>query len=244
MKNLLKVFFATVFIMISSSSMAVVLNIDFNGTEFNLGTFDTAGSSASFYNYNTDFASSAGPKYPGTNEFIPLQADALQVFTHLDTTLNELSFGIILEKPNGSGGGTFSSSIAWSTPAVLSLVDDTGESGVIGAGGPQNISLQWIDCCTDGFVISGFDPEDLFIDLSQVSGSDLTQVIFLSPDRVNTMFDFPQDEFNISIRPCDPETDPQGCVIPPSPIPVPAAIWLFSTALIGFVGMSRRRKVN
>ena len=29
----------------------------------------------------------------------------------------------------------------------------------------------------------------------------------------------------------------------PSPIPVPAAFWLFGTALAGFVGMSRRRKV-
>jgi len=28
-----------------------------------------------------------------------------------------------------------------------------------------------------------------------------------------------------------------------SPIPIPAAIWLFGTALIGFVGMSRRKKV-
>ena len=29
----------------------------------------------------------------------------------------------------------------------------------------------------------------------------------------------------------------------PSPVPVPAAIWLFGTALIGFIGISRRRKV-
>jgi hypothetical protein len=29
----------------------------------------------------------------------------------------------------------------------------------------------------------------------------------------------------------------------PSAVPVPAAIWLFGTALLGFVGMSRRRKV-
>jgi hypothetical protein len=28
-----------------------------------------------------------------------------------------------------------------------------------------------------------------------------------------------------------------------SPVPVPAAVWLFGTALIGFVGMSRRRNV-
>jgi hypothetical protein len=29
----------------------------------------------------------------------------------------------------------------------------------------------------------------------------------------------------------------------PSPVPVPAAIWLFGTALLGFVGISKRRKV-
>ena len=29
----------------------------------------------------------------------------------------------------------------------------------------------------------------------------------------------------------------------PSPVPVPAAVWLFGTALIGFIGMSRRTKV-
>ena len=29
----------------------------------------------------------------------------------------------------------------------------------------------------------------------------------------------------------------------PSPVPVPAAVWLFGTALIGFIGVSRRRKV-
>jgi hypothetical protein len=30
----------------------------------------------------------------------------------------------------------------------------------------------------------------------------------------------------------------------PSAVPIPAAAWLFGTALIGFVGMSRRRKVG
>jgi hypothetical protein len=29
----------------------------------------------------------------------------------------------------------------------------------------------------------------------------------------------------------------------PSPVPVPAAVWLFGTALLGFIGMSRRTKV-
>ena len=29
----------------------------------------------------------------------------------------------------------------------------------------------------------------------------------------------------------------------PSPVPVPAAVWLFGTALVGFIGLSRRRKL-
>ena len=37
---------------------------------------------------------------------------------------------------------------------------------------------------------------------------------------------------------------PSDWVTGPSPIPVPAAVWLFGTALIGFVGISRRRKVS
>ena len=31
---------------------------------------------------------------------------------------------------------------------------------------------------------------------------------------------------------------------PVNPVPIPAAAWLFGTALIGFIGMSRRRKVG
>ena len=31
--------------------------------------------------------------------------------------------------------------------------------------------------------------------------------------------------------------------VPPPAVPVPAAVWLFGTALVGFIGMSRRRKV-
>ncbi|MFC1560704.1 VPLPA-CTERM sorting domain-containing protein [Pseudomonadota bacterium] len=30
--------------------------------------------------------------------------------------------------------------------------------------------------------------------------------------------------------------------LPPSAVPVPAAVWLFGTALIGLVGFSKRRK--
>ncbi|MCP4768329.1 MAG: VPLPA-CTERM sorting domain-containing protein [Gammaproteobacteria bacterium] len=37
--------------------------------------------------------------------------------------------------------------------------------------------------------------------------------------------------------------DVASFLVMPSAVPVPAAVWLFGTALIGFVGISRRRKV-
>lgn len=81
MENFIKGFWAAMFLVVfSSNAIASVLNIDFNGTQFNLGTFDSAESGADFYRYSTDFASSAAPKYPGTNDLIPLMADALQIF--------------------------------------------------------------------------------------------------------------------------------------------------------------------
>jgi len=52
----------------------------------------------------------------------------------------------------------------------------------------------------------------------------------------------------IHVGDCDIDSDGDGssCVVDtwaPAPVPVPAAVWLFGTALIGFVGMSRRTAV-
>lgn len=35
----------------------------------------------------------------------------------------------------------------------------------------------------------------------------------------------------------------ESLILTPSPVPVPAAFWLFGTALIGFIGISRRTKI-
>ena len=240
MKKLIISIISVISIMSSSSSMATILDIDFNGNQFLLGAFESAETGTEFYSYGSPFAASANPVYPGTTDPITLFADAMQIYSHINTLTNELSFGVILEKPNGSGGGTFATTASWSSPAVLSFVDDPGEDGPIGSSGPVDISLRWIDCCTDGFVISGFDPEDLFLDLINTSGSDLTDVIFLSPDRNNTSFAFPDDQFNISIASCNPDTDPNGCVIPS--VPEPSILALFSLGLIG-IAVARRKKV-
>jgi len=246
MKNLIKGFVALVFLVVSSSSIATILDIDFNGNTFLLETFESAETGSAFYRYGNPSASSANPVYPGTAELIPLFADALQIYTHLNTLTNELSFGLILEKPNGSGGGSFSANLDWSDPAVLAFVDDPGESGALNVGGPQSVSFTWVDCCTDGFVISGFDPDNLFMDLSEVLGSDLTQVVFLSPDRNNTNFAFPEEEFNISISNCDPAQDPNGCEIPPRipGIPEPPVIFLFVISLFALCFSGRFLQSN
>jgi len=224
----------------SLTAKATILDIDFNGIDFLLGTFESAETGAQFYNYGSPWASSANPVYPDTLTPIPLEADALQIFAHTNTNTNQLSFGVILEKPNGSGGGTFSTTIDWSAPALLALVDDSGETGSLNNGGPQNINLSWIDCCTDGFVISGFDPQNLFIDLMNVTGSDLTKVIFLSPNRQNFEFEFPTDEFNISITNCDPQTDPNQCIIP---VPEGKTVYTFFLGLLLLAIAGNRSKL-
>jgi hypothetical protein len=232
----------------SGRAAATVLDIDFNGSQFLLGSFESAESGADFYRYDSPALASANPVYPGTTNLIPLQADALQIFSHTDTRDGSLSFGAILERPNGSGGGSFAANVDWSSPAVLTFVDDPDESGVLGAGGPQSLSLAWIDCCTDGFVIGGLDPETLFLNLTNVVGSDLSSVIFLSPDgqNSNTVFDFPTEQFSISIAACDPATDPNQCQIPPpdGSVSAPGTLALFGLGLAGFaVGWSKRKKV-
>ncbi|WP_156490770.1 PEP-CTERM sorting domain-containing protein, partial [Oleiphilus sp. HI0086] len=72
-----------------------------------------------------------------------------------------------------------------------------------------------------------------------VTGSDLDRAIFLSPDGQNTQFAFPDDVFSISIGSCDPQTDPNQCVISVSE---PSTFALLAFGLFG-IGLMRRRSI-
>ena len=176
----MRMYFSIIFLLFTTSTLAgPVLDIEFNGSQLLLGTFEGTKSSSEFYSYGSPNGASANPRYPDTGELIALQADTLQIFSYLETDTNILSLGFILEKYQGSGGGTFQTQATWSDPARVSLLDDPGETGSNITDTSRDFNFTWVNCCTDGFVISGFDPDDMFLDLKNTTGSDLTNVVFL-----------------------------------------------------------------
>ena len=83
----------------------------------------------------------------------------------------------------------------------------------------------------DGLIQSAFamlDFADVFLFSAALGGYEgYLGVDFVAPNEPYTAFDFVE----LSVTP-----------ISPNPIPVPAAVWLFATALAGLVGFTRRRK--
>ncbi len=77
------------------------------------------------------------------------------------------------------------------------------------------------------------------------------QLVFNLPDYADVLefatlfdFEFEGDCFEIGCYVIALRQFPSiGDVTPPNPVPVPASFWLFGTALIGFIGISRRRKI-
>lgn len=70
---------------------------------------------------------------------------------------------------------------------------------------------------------------------SGLNGGLALAVAMINPTKAYLMFG---DGFG------DSDFDDMVVKVEVSPVPIPAAIWLFGTALIGFVGMSRKTNVN
>jgi hypothetical protein len=112
-------------------------------------------------------------------------------------------------------------------------------------GVPDSVSDQsWIYGAQLGgqnFAYTGDEPQLIFRD-----GQTLLWYAINDPAGTDA-YDINANPVARSLFDIDPESTTFGAVNPslvdPSAVPVPAAAWLFGTALVGFVGMSRRRKV-
>jgi len=75
----------------------------------------------------------------------------------------------------------------------------------------------------------------------------LATLEFMTVGFGTSLLDFSWDAWNdvtgAGGAPLDVESD-SGSIDVPTPVPVPAAIWLFGTALLGFIGFSRRTVVS
>lgn len=113
------------------------------------------------------------------------------------------------------------------------LVRDDNESTGLPAG-PTHFETNhaWSPCCTDGMVIGSLDNNwSLFAEFDAFTARNLTWTdfdgwwVFDGVSSIDLAGDLDRRvRFDLN------------------PIPLPAAAWLFGTALIGLVGYSRRRK--
>ena len=168
-----------------------------------------------------------------------------------------------------SGGGPVA---PYNDPAdALGIPDYPGNStGFVSLGDGGSITLEFVDNSLNGSGDAGLDlwifeigpdVEDTFVEISKdnILWHAVGKVFGSTSGLKIDAFGFGVLDFFSYVRLTDDpnegantgttvgaDIDSVGAISsapPVNPVPVPAAVWLFGTALIGFVGMSRRRKV-
>jgi len=130
---------------------------------------------------------------------------------------------IFITADYGDSSGTFSA-----TAAATATAAETWEI-VQDSAGYLDFSFQGLATCCNlnpGTFTNGVGPS--------YAGLSLAVALFNNNKTAYLMFG---DGFG------DHDFDDMVVKVEVSPVPLPATVWLFGTALIGFVGMSRRRKV-
>ena len=227
-----KLFWAAVLACVSVSAHAVSIRVSQESStgagDFDLNVlgsitaFESTGTAAAYYDYGTIPASFND----GLND-VTLTSNKSHAF--FVNGSDGLSAFFVHDKPNdglgGMAGMTFD--LLGDTASVL-VRDDPGE-GVTATGGTNFVSNHnWVGCCTDGLVLGSLDDNwTLYAEFDRRSWSDFTGWLALGDGgSIDLAGDLDRRvRFDLA------------------PVPVPAAVWLFGTALVGFVGYSRRRKL-
>jgi hypothetical protein len=188
----------------------------------------------------------SGPAQAALLNLIPETPDIASSF--LDISYNAATNileaqGFASSLDDGVGGG---GAIVGGTFNLNAEIDAGGNllGGIIiigGTVGAANSGTLLTGNLTDiGFseVVGVSDPLEF---LFEVTGGDLAGAYGGTGGTILTGTDFAGWLGNFANAPFSGASD--TFAVSPSPVPVPATVWLFGTALIGFVGMSRRRKV-
>jgi hypothetical protein len=205
----------------TSTASAYTFSIS-NGTTFeSVNPLVSAETGADYYGYS----------YPsGTPAFGPEKGTAF-FWLHENSLTGEITLGMIF---NATGAGGFGGNMTLSLSGLpsgwsWSVQDDTNEVGSDGT----TPSWLWLSQYTDGGVIAGLDEEwEIVIQLLSVAGID--NWYFLSgPDGTNpTMISLNLDGQDLIIQ---SQT---------SAVPLPAAVWLFGSGILGLIGFSKRKQTT
>ena len=217
---------------VSQESSAGAGDFDANVLGF-IDTYTTTLAIGGFYQYNSpDGASYNGDLNGGP---APLSSITQSFFVEASDGLH---YVVVHDNPNDGSGGATSMTTLLSGGAGgstgFTVLDDPGESGAtsdVGSDRRFDNTHNWIACCTDGFAIgdlgltSGFlmfamfDTTPTGITGWQATGSSNAIALVLQAGR-EVRFDL-------------------------APVPVPAAVWLFASALgvFGYLGKRRRQQV-
>ncbi|MCP4984337.1 MAG: PEP-CTERM sorting domain-containing protein [Gammaproteobacteria bacterium] len=235
--------FATILLSISFAAQSALIRVsqestagagDFDANVLGLiESFSFPGLSiADFYDYGTP----AGASYNGDLNGGPTPVSSMTQGFFVEAS-DGLHYVVVHDNPSdGSGGSTEMTDLlvgGAGGSAGFSVLDDPSETGTVTdlAGDRKfETSHNWVSCCTDGYAIGDLGPSFLMFAMFDMvpTGINAWQATSSTPGENIALALVSGREVRFDLN----------------PIPVPAAIWLFGTALVGFVGMSRRRKMS
>ncbi|MEO0878946.1 MAG: hypothetical protein AAFY22_04455 [Pseudomonadota bacterium] len=137
--------------------------------------FETAETAAAFY---------------GANNTPPFSVptDGLTFFFHRDTTTDIVSLGLTVDSVNDGTRGTLRGSITGlPAAAVVTRADDNPSEFSITSPGTAQFNFRFFNCCTDGGVISGIDPENFAFNIAIDSATGLTGTYIAGPGGITSL---------------------------------------------------------